>query len=53
MRRKEIKSKTIKQDNDATCFNHQSNDQNGSLHNKRAKRRASKRLRQLLKKEEQ
>ncbi len=49
MKRKEIKSKTIKQDNDASCF-HTSN--NPSQHNKRAKRLASKRLRQLIKKED-
>jgi hypothetical protein len=51
MRRKEITARTIKQDNDAGCFNARSNDQKGSQHNKRAKRRASKRLRQALKKE--
>jgi len=47
VKRKEIKSKTIKQDNDASCFNAGSNDQKGSSHNKRAKRLASKRLRRL------
>jgi len=41
MTRKEIKSQTIKQDNDASCFNGHCNDQNGSQHNKRAKRLAS------------
>lgn len=52
MRQKEIAAKTIRQDNDARCFGSRSNDQNGSFHNKRAKRLSSKRLRQLLKKEE-
>jgi hypothetical protein len=50
MRRKEIIARTINQDNDA-CFNSSCNDQKGSIHNKRAKRRASKRLRQFLAKE--
>jgi hypothetical protein len=49
MKRKEIKSITIKQDNDASCFNGHCNDQNGSQHNKRAKRLSSKRLRALVK----
>jgi hypothetical protein len=43
MKRKEVKSKTIKQDNDASCFYHD------SKHNKRAKRLSSKRLRKLVK----
>ncbi len=53
MKRKEIKAKTIKQDNDASCFNAYANDQNGSKHNKKAKRLASKRLRTLIKKDNQ
>lgn len=43
MKNKEIKSKTIKQDNDASCFYYD------SKHNKRAKRLSSKRLRKLVK----
>lgn len=46
--RHEIKTRTIRQDNDTTCFNSRSNNQNGRRHNKRAKRLASKRLRQWL-----
>jgi len=49
MKRKEIKAMTIKQDNDASCFNAHCNDQNSSQHNKRAKRLASKRLRAMVK----
>lgn len=44
MKRKEIKARTIKQDNDASCFY-----SHGTKHNKEAKRLASKRLRKLLK----
>ena len=51
MRKKEIKARTIKQDNDSSCFNPNANDNNGSAHNKRAKRRASKRLREIIRKD--
>lgn len=51
IRRKEIMSVSIKQDNDARCFNSCSNDQRGGPHNKRAKRLASKRVRRFLLKE--
>ena len=49
--RKEIRYKTIKQDNCVGGNPCNSNDNNGSAHNKRAKRLASKRLRRLIKKE--
>lgn len=51
MNRKEIKAKTIHQDNNTTGFNPRSNNQNGSAHTRRAKRLASKRLRLLNRKE--
>lgn len=49
MKRKEQAARSITQSNDAGSFNASSNDQNGSRHNKRAKRHSSKRLRQALK----
>lgn len=42
-----IHSLCVKQDNCTQCFNSRSNNQNGKLHNRRAKRLASKRLRRL------
>lgn len=47
-----IRSLYVCQGNDARCFNASSNDQKGSVHNKRAKRKSSKKLRQFLKKDQ-
>lgn len=49
MKRKEIKARTIKQDNDTTCFQ---SPHNPSKHNKKAKRLSSRRLRAICKKED-
>lgn len=50
MKRKEIKSRTIKQDNDTSCIGMGNGRKESIL--KRAKRLSSKRLRQILKKED-
>lgn len=46
--RKQIKAASITQSNDARCFGSNSNDQKGSIHNKRAKRNSSRKARQFL-----